>query len=366
MRKASLMLLWGTAPFAGGALLSFLLPTGSLDRTWQALRGTPVLDLPPAIRIDECERNEIVTAPFSVGNSGRGNLVLSDFRTGCACNALERNGTEGPTQVGTIEVRPGERAELLLRMSIRAPVGSELSETIRFRTNDPNRPEAGLTVTIAKVKGGLLLSPARLDLGTIPPGGTAKGTVTVRDNSKVPRTVRQVGSSNPDLCTVRYEPAKVPVVEPASDGRTLGQVGVEVKGSSPGPLTAEIRIVTDDAGHGPDILHVFARVAAPIEAVPAALVLPRASGSGPVRHIDVRCRSTAGLPLRLTACDPLPRGLTAVISPSAGDPSQANVRVEWDPSIGVPREYRLQFRGRLGDKDETVEIPVRLLAPAGP
>jgi hypothetical protein len=350
---------------AAGVLASVLLPGQYWSYVRQWYEGTPRLEVPASVVVEECERGEIVERSFDVRNRGGGVLTLDQFRTGCACTVLEQVEGEKSAPVRTLSLRPGERARLSFRMAVRVPPGKELSEAAYFRTNDPERPEVSVLLTIRRVRGGLLASPPALAFGEVSLGSKALKTITVRDPASRPRQVVGVDSTDPSVFRVRFVPDSLPgdATEAGAEGVRLGQIEVEVISPRAGFFSGGIRFLHSGENSEGLVVPVTARVAAAVEATPAAVLLPRSSGAGPVFYTDVLCRSTAGLPLELMSED-IPPGLTASVTREAGNAAVARVRIEWKPASGtgnlVAEERRLRFRAKVDNRESTLEIPVRL------
>jgi hypothetical protein len=168
---------------------------------WTARRsgvaGRPALVAPAVVELGEVEDGSVAAVQFTLRNAGNAELLLTDFRTDCPCNALE-------TQVGgrfvalrELRLAGGAVAEIRLRQSVSGAAGQPIYSEIRFRTNVPELPEAVVRVTVANVLAGVTASPSQWSFGTIPQGQIARREFTLSDSATPPRAVERVESSNP-------------------------------------------------------------------------------------------------------------------------------------------------------------------------
>jgi hypothetical protein len=365
-RKRLAVLVVLSAPLVAGLLGSAFL-TGQLQSFHKVyIRRDPVLEMPSALDLGNQERGKVVVARFKVANRGGSDLVLDQVRTSCICSGLEREVEGRFIPVASLRLTPGEETELAVRVAVRAQIGTEMRNAIFFHTNDPALPERALVVGIPKVTGGINASPARVLFDSIPIKTEAHQLIEIRDPTSPPRTIRQVLSSNPDRFTVRLLPAERAEGSPETkhkDGLLLGRIEVSPRTQEPGSFEGEVQIFLNDEARPPESIPVTGRVAPMVEASPATLVLPRASREGPLYFGTSVCRSIEGLPLQLSL-EEAPKGISAMISPVHGNPSLQTVRIEWKPDAAEPslksNEQVVRFHARVGDRDTTVGIRLRL------
>ena len=108
----------------------------------------------------------------------------------------------------------------------------------------------------------------------------------------------------------------------------------------------------------PLAVYASGRGAADVEVVPASLVLPRASGSGPLYSGVCVCRSVSGKSPTVSAVS-VPAGITVGLPKAPGPP---HVRVTWDPVGGKGLAGRdavpVRLKAELGGRVTELEILV--------
>ncbi|HUW09124.1 MAG TPA: DUF1573 domain-containing protein [Anaerolineae bacterium] len=84
---------------------------------------------------------EPVSRVFQVRNAGEGNLEISGLSTSCGCTSAE---------IANRSLRPGEATDLTVTYDPGAHDGAtgEFMRVVYVRTNDPDTPEARLTIHV--------------------------------------------------------------------------------------------------------------------------------------------------------------------------------------------------------------------------
>ncbi|HZU37793.1 MAG TPA: DUF1573 domain-containing protein, partial [Gemmataceae bacterium] len=294
---------WLAAPALGFALAFVLVRDPSLQRQWQAVFGGPaVLECPETIELGEQDWGMQVTARFDIRNIGHSVLAIDQIRTNCVCSSIDQDGEDGkPVPVETLNISPGARARVLLRVNIRSQVGAPFRSAVLFRTNDPSHPEARIEVASPNVRGGVTPVPTRVDFGTVRPGESASRLLEIRDTAIKPRSIKTVESSRPELFRVRLLSAKTHKggAKSALPGTLLGRVEIRLRPSTPQAIRGYVQITLDDASVTQNQIPVTGTVRAPVEAIPGTVFLPRKSSSGPIYRITCVCRTTNDKPLHL-------------------------------------------------------------------
>lgn len=153
------LMIWLLLPILVG-IAAFGFESGIINRQWTILmRSVPVVEFPAVIDLGEHEQGEVVNSRFTIANRGKGELVIDQIRTTCACAGLEREVDGTFVRVESLRLGPREEAELMLRISVRGPAGAPSRNRIVFRTNDSSRPEGAIEAVIPKVTGGLGVAP---------------------------------------------------------------------------------------------------------------------------------------------------------------------------------------------------------------
>jgi hypothetical protein len=325
----------------------------------------PVAELPDRIDLGPRGLGEVATATFTVANRGGAELVIGQFQSNCSCSGIEREQGGEFIPVEVLRLRPGERAELRMRVSVRGvPVGSKATNGVSFRTNDPNRPAGRINAVIAQVTGGVLPHPDTVVVGTVQAGTVVRYVVDVRDDAVSPRALDRVTSSQPERVTVRLlEVTKPdPEVGLVRSGVSIAQLEVSVNTDTPGEINAAVALHVAGPERAPNEVRVVGRVTARIEVSPPTLVLPRSSREGPVYSATCVVKSGDGKPISVTV-DSCPPHLT-VTGPAAGqDPSPiAALTVVLDPkALGTATrdgDRPVRLRCRAGDHESVVELRV--------
>jgi hypothetical protein len=129
--------------------------------------------------------------------------------------------------------------------------------------------------------------------------------------------------------------------------------------AQPRILDTTITIAFADPKIQPMTVSVSGRVVPRVQAIPGALVLPIASGSGPIYTGKCLVRVRDNRPVRLELLSSAP-DLVVVLPDSSADANQC-VQITWLPkSEKKPADGRRTVRLRVtfGEQSETVEIPV--------
>ena len=333
------------------------------SRSLRVLSGlSPVLECPEVLDMGERELGEVAVSRFTIANRGGGELEITDVHSNCSCSGLEQERDGQFIQLKSLRLAAGERAELVMRVLVQGTPGIPKHNSVQFRTNDPDRAEMAIVVSISKVKAGVTTIPTSAIFGTLIMGAEGRQVLDVFDSSKQPRAMERVASRNPDRVTVRMLPVPEDHAVPTDRklGVRIGRLEVTATTAVPGPLTNEIEIYLQGEHRPPTVIEVSGRVAAAVEVSPSNLVLPRASNAGPIYFGECVVRGTDGKAFTLTADSP-PAGLSVVLGTPAADFSQA-VHIEWDPAKDVQRPARgfpkVRLRANIDGTETTIEIGV--------
>ncbi len=339
---------WVTIPLLAGAV-AYSLRSGGLLRQWAVVtQSAPVMDYTSVVDLGPREIGTVAHGQVTIANRGGGELLVEQIRSSCGCAGLERAVGDKLQQVETLRLGPGEKAELVVRVSVRGEVNQPYRFVLTARTNDPTRPEAAVEVVIPKVGGGITTTPATVAFGKVVVGDTARQTLDLFDSAAKPRKVVKVATVDPERLSARLMPVPDSSSEEARSqaGRLIGRVEVTLRGDRPGPAGNELRIELDEEGRGPQAVSVSGQVVPPVEVIPQRLTLPRSSGTGPVYYAQCVCRCAKGEAVVLRPSS-VPAGLRVDISDAVEVAGTRVVRVEWDPSQDVPgaassRQVRLE------------------------
>ncbi len=339
-----------------GAVL-FYWRDGTIRREWAVVTGVePVFDGPAEIDLGERKSGEPVAARFTITNRGGVELVIDQIRTSCSCGALEREREGGLERVERLRLSAGEQAELVMRATTMGESGQTARQTVRFRTNDPTQPEGQLSLVFRILVGEVRITPSSVVFGAVPVGQSAQQVVELRDPGATPRAVRQVVSSDARI-TARWQLAGDADLN--SNGTLLGRIEVTADTSQPGRLDTRVSIELDDDRIPPLSLAVSGTVVPNVEVLPASLVLPLASGAGPLFTGTCQIRGPASGSFRLEVASASP-GLSVEFANPADGPTRT-VRITWSPAPddkpGVSTK-RVRLRATTDGTLETIEIAV--------
>jgi hypothetical protein len=323
--------------------------------------GAPSIKYPVELDLGDHESGENVTVPFAIENRGGDDLVVEDVRTSCSCTAMERQQGGDYVPVTFLRLKPGERADLVLRVAVPTSMaGKSVINYVRFRTNDPEHPDGEIQAILRHVWHGVIVCPNPVIFHSIPVGSKRSISIDVRDFALHPRVIQRIVSSEPEI--VSAELLSVPPTEARTDGHPdgslIGRIGVTIASRSARSVNAHIRVYLKGSAREPDIIPVIARIEAPIEISPAYLCFPRASAAGPVYSAQCVCRSTAGKVFSLRT-DQLPPEFSIVVS-HPGEATHQIVRVSYDYKAGKTTTHTKRRVLRLLARSGTEEIPLDL------
>lgn len=356
------LLFWVALPLSAG-VLSYFATTGQLQRSWSAaFRLYPVIDYPEQLDLGEHEIGDLIIAPFTISNRGGGELVIDQVQTNCSCTGLEQRGEAGYLRVESLRLQAGEHAELVMRIAVRGvPNDRQMVNLVRFRTNDPTRPEAQIEAVVSRVRGGVTCFPRSIAFGTVPIGAKVVQTVDVRDTGQPPRSIERLTSTDPDRVTFRLLP--IPTEQRNKnwhpDGVLIARFEVVVNTATSGQVTAKAEIHLKGGTRSPDGLDVAGRIAEPIEVTPSSLLLPRVSADGLIYTANCIVRSTDGQALTAVV-EQAPPGLTAEALPGEAA-SLRRIRVRWDPRGGkalAGTKNIVHLKVKTGPVETRLQLPV--------
>jgi hypothetical protein len=297
------------------------------------------------------ELNTIAEGRFTVANAGGGELVLSGFRTGCACEALERDTGGQFARFETIRLVANESAVIRLRRTASGVVGESMQSLVRFNTNDVAVPEAAVAIVVDQIVGGLLAVPPNVVFGAVPVGPTRRATVELFDVVTPARAVERFACDNPNV-RVALEPPDAG--RAATPFRTpIGRLRISVEATEPGEIEATISVYVEGRST-PELIRVAGRVTAAVEVSPKVIYLPRASSSGPLNTADVLVQCVGGGGA-VVECPTAPAGIAVTVHPSTSSVCRVTVSLK---TVIASGEYTVPLSVRRGDRTHTASIRV--------
>ncbi len=202
-----------------------------------------------------------------------------------------------------------------------------------------------------------------MTFGTLVVGQESRQLLEIRDNARSRRAISRVESSDPSKFSVRLlsldEAAKRGFADDRF-GNLVGLAEVTVSASALGPLDGQVLIHADDPGRPPDSIPISAKVANLVEAIPAALILPRASGTGPLFSGGCILRSNTAESM-VVQIESLPPGIHVELQKNNLEHNTQVVRIEWrGNTAGSEVIRRVRLNAKVGSRECVVEIPVTI------
>ncbi len=148
------------------------------------------------VNVGKVSVGRAVTVRFVFTNRGKGNLIVKDVRSSCACfHAKATSKLLAPGKSAAIEVAVKPDG-----------VSTRVYKTVMVDTNDPAH-----SVTVLKIKAQLdrivVLAPPRINFGSISAGKSIEKTVNILPASRGPFVVRSV-TGGQHVRVVRVVPGK--------------------------------------------------------------------------------------------------------------------------------------------------------------
>ena len=181
----------------------------------------------PLYDFGDATEASMVPHTFKIKNVGDGRLVITHVKTSCGCTAAQ------PTKN---TLAPGEETEIKVAFDTRFQKGHQV-RTITAFTNDPNTPEAVMTMQ-GVVKQQVAATPAQVAFGDVKQGTEVTKEVVISDltGRKDPFTVSDVSNSNPAIKVTK---------EPRTDGKPGALLKISLtKAMAPGPFDDTVKITT--------------------------------------------------------------------------------------------------------------------------
>lgn len=358
MIKNGRLLFWVSLPVVAGALT---VGFRSLQERW--LTGQPTLECAPTVDLGERDPGEIAIGRIRIGNSGRGELILDQFRTSCSCAGVEREENGKFLRVEAVQVLPGNYTELTVRVGVGARLGESQLVLVSFRSNDPDRPFATVEVIVPRIRGGAYAVPSAVVFGTVPVGGQTVQVICLYDGGVPGRRVDKVHVTHPE----RFE-ARLVHVRPEESrelhetaGGLIARLEVTVRSERHGPLDGAIEVCLSGENRRPDVIPVAGEVVPRVACQPTLLVFPRRAGGRFVDSGQILLSTRDEKPIRV-GVESQPAGVSVNIRPVAGREDQKWLHVEGRPAEsrapGKAQRSVIRLRVRAGGEETAVEVPI--------
>jgi len=328
--------------------------------------GHAIAEFPSEIQLGSREIGEIAVATFMMTNRGAAELIIDSIRTNCSCVGLERNENGTFTRIQSLSIPAGESRELAIRIAIRGPAGKTIINGVMFRTNDPKRPEGGVTITVSDVRGGIEIVPTSAVFGRVLMGSETTKRFAIRNPAHHSRSISGISSSNPAVVTARLLTSVNPAAFRDFDGEppVIAHAEITLHGKAISTVREEVRIHLAHEERQADVIPVVGQIVAPIEVTPRSLSLPLSSTGGPVYTARYVCRAFDGKPFSMVLDSKL-RGVLVEINSDQSGSAVQTLCVTVDPKEFefTSTEHLITVRLRVSGNADTalLEIPLTLL-----
>ena len=330
----------------------------------------PAIDFSEELVLGEHEAGDIAVARYTIANVGGQPLRIDHIHSNCSCTGIEIEKRGKYYRPESLVIEPGEKKALVTRFTVLpGAVGSQMRNSISFRTNDPNRPSCQIAFVICRVRGGLHLSSNEVGFGSVLVGQAVQYRIEVWDAAKEPRSLQWVRSSDPERVSAHFVPSNngEQVIRDGLELTQLGHVLIRVSTSDPGDVDAVVQLAAAGREQKPDRIRVFGMVRAPIEITPSSLLLPRMSLDGPVytARCIVRSIKRERLSLRI---EETPAWLR-VEKLDLGGPTVRLLQVTLDPDLmptaSTPEAISIRLQASAGSDDVPLTLPVHIMPKRG-
>lgn len=268
-------------------------------------------------------------------------------------------------RVESLALQPGERVELLTRVSVQARQGEEQRIQIVFNTNAPTQPMVGIAAIVPKVKGGARADPKVVAFGPLRHGTSVRQTIDLYDDGKSGRRVNSVRSTNPERFQVRLLELGPEDANQVSEraGKLIARAEVTALTDRIGSFDGNVEVSLANEDRPPDVVPVVGQVVRPVDCRPGELILPRRIGEKWVYSGRVLVFSRNQEPVTATV-EKIPTGVRTKICSIADRPDQCWLEVECDPAgsngARASAPARIQLRLASGSDETMVDLTVTL------
>jgi hypothetical protein len=275
-----------------------------------------------------------VNHTFKIKNVGKGELLIRGVKTSCGCTAA------APSRR---KLGPGEEAAIAVKFDTRFQKGRQM-RTITAYTNDPERPEASMTIQ-GIVKQLAAAIPAQVGFGKVRQGTEVTKQVVIADlTGRKGFTVSSVSNSNSAIKVTK---------EKRRDGKAGALLEVSLLKTMPvGQFDDTIKVATNRA---PIEIDVFGTVTGDLSVDPPQVSFGIvARGAGAVRII--RLTNQGARPVKVTGVTSNNVAVTASAQPlTEGKEYKVTVELHRGTPDG---QVRGELRIATDDpKQRTLEVP---------
>jgi len=293
--------------------------------------GPASIVFPPIIDLGDWELGATAVAAFSVANQGDSTLELDQFGSSCSCAGIEREIDGRHVTIARLSIPPHSEIRLFARVAVRGAPGTSSRSIAWFRTNDPARPRATLTIEIPRILG-VQFTPDPVLFNNASLGKEISRIVELRNIGTGSPELISTTSDSPDS----FQATLLPPPEGTSkDSLNLARVKVTLNTHKPGNIGGDLLVTLRWGSHTKVLkVRVSANIAPPITVSPSEVSLPRESGTGQVTEFTSAVRATDGAPISVRAKE-IPHGFSVTVIDDGAPTPVKMVRVQWDLNSSV-------------------------------
>lgn len=325
----------------------------------------PRVGVPDAIDIGDQDIGQRLNIPFTIRNLGEEPLVLNEFDSSCGCVGILSREKGALGEKERLVIDPGQDAELIAVINARGKkAGKIIREQIRFKTNDPSRPDVSIELGL-RLRNGICAAPSAINIVGVLPGTVLQKTIHLQDVGR-DYLVRTVKASNSEIIQVKAVSAinleaRIKK-ESLSPGKPSFAIDLEIRvphGKSSFSESIDIEI-DEDKKTNVLTVPVCATIGQKIGFSPAQIMLPRQSQNGLIYTSKSLCVSVDSAPMNLIVLE-LPTGIFVSI-PKDSENGQLTITVRCDPKvIDWSGTKAIVFAVRQGTEEHKVRLKVTYL-----
>jgi hypothetical protein len=333
----------------------------------RGLAPSPRLIAPTEVAVSEAEHGTMIVALFTLRNSGSAPLTIDGIRSSCACMGLERIDGDQTYRVESLTLAPEEKAQVGVRIRVQGDAGGPMRNLLWFRTNDPNSPEAAISVVISRVIATISLSPTSIVCGELLAGSKRRYVADVFTHANVRPGDIQASARGQSLVSVlgvtaprdEQQPS-IPAASLAHLGTRIGRLEIEVSAPADGEFRETVQITSTSHPGKSFALAVCGTVVKPIELRPAHVLLPRRTAGGDQYATTCICRNRTGGILQLkTIVVPSGWSVSFDENPMPGD---RRLTVRCDPAVARENQGGglIELEAQSEGQRHPLKLPVAL------
>lgn len=226
---------------------------------------------PEKLYINNAEIGRRIRTSFYIENDGNVPLEIFNIRTNCPCNGFEILKDDKLERVEALTILPGGKQEVTINYGVAGRPGTDAVFGIFFLTNDKNSPEHHILLHVAKLNGGISISPDVVNYGNVATNVTHSVKLSIADAHPVKRRLVK--------CELIPPSNKIKIDEPsaATDGY---HVTIQAYSEEPFVLSESTIVLYFDDQEPPRKVQLIANFVAPVTLSANRIVLPLKTDKG--------------------------------------------------------------------------------------